>query len=53
MDAQKANWNNQAAKMAAQYLESSSFSRAGLVRQLKYEGFTSKQAAYGVKKVGL
>ncbi|GAA1595901.1 Ltp family lipoprotein [Actinoplanes couchii] len=53
VDAQKANWNEQAAKKAQQYLDFSSFSRAGLIKQLKYEGFTTAQATYGVKKVGL
>jgi hypothetical protein len=53
VDAQKANWNAQAAKKAAEYLDFSSFSRSGLIRQLKVEGFTTKQAEYGVKKAGL
>ncbi|GIF18000.1 hypothetical protein Ate02nite_07300 [Paractinoplanes tereljensis] len=53
VDAQKANWNEQAAKKAADYLETSSFSRSGLIGQLKFEGFTATQANYGVKKVGL
>jgi hypothetical protein len=53
VDAQKANWNEQAAKKAADYLDTSSFSRSGLIAQLKFEGFTTKQATYGVKKVGL
>ncbi len=53
VDAQKANWNEQAAKKAAEYLDTSSFSRSGLITQLKFEGFTTKQANYGVKKVGL
>ena len=30
------------------YLDSSAFSRAGLLDQLEYEGFTSEQAQYGV-----
>ncbi|GAA4606163.1 hypothetical protein GCM10023107_75020 [Actinoplanes octamycinicus] len=53
VDAQKADWNEQAAKKAAEYLDFSSFSRSGLIKQLKFEGFTTKQANYGVKKVGL
>jgi hypothetical protein len=48
VDAQKANWNEQAAKKAAEYLGTSSFSRSGLIKQLKFEGFTTKQATYGV-----
>ena len=38
---------------AESYLSTSSFSHAGLVTQLKYEGFTPEQAEYGVKKAGL
>jgi hypothetical protein len=53
VDVQRANWNEQAARKAAEYLDTSSFSRSGLISQLKYEGFSTKQAAYGVKKVGL
>lgn len=30
-----------------------SFSRSGLIDQLKYEGFTDAQATYGVNAVGL
>ena len=43
----------QAAKSAEQYLEYSNFSRSGLIEQLKYEGFTNKQAVYGADSVGL
>jgi hypothetical protein len=53
VDAQKADWNDQAAKKAKEYLDYDSFSRSGLIGQLKYEGFTTAQATYGVKKVGL
>ena len=38
---------------AADYLSYSSFSRSGLIKQLKFEGFTTEQATYGVGKVGL
>jgi len=37
-----------ARRMAAEYLEYSAFSRSGLIDQLKYEGFTATQAEYGV-----
>ena len=47
-----ANWNEQAAKCAQNYLDYSSFSRSGLIEQLEYEGFTAKQAEYGAKAVG-
>ncbi len=53
VDAQKADWNKQAAASAQTYLEMSSFSRQGLIDQLKFEGYTQAQAEYGVKKVGL
>ncbi|HEY3575314.1 MAG TPA: Ltp family lipoprotein, partial [Arthrobacter sp.] len=35
------------------YLEYTSFSRAGLIDQLLFEGFTPAQAEYGVSKTGL
>ena len=43
-----ANWNEQAAKKAREYLEYSSFSKSELLDQLLYEGFTQSQAEYGV-----
>ena len=52
-DAQHANWNEQAAKKAADYLDMTSFSRQGLIDQLVYEGFTRSEAEYGVDAVGL
>jgi Host cell surface-exposed lipoprotein len=39
--------------LAAAYLDYSAFSRRGLIAQLKYEGFTTAQATYGVNRVGL
>lgn len=53
VDAQNADWNEQAAKKAASYLSHSSFSRASLVHQLEYEKFTPEQAEYGVSTTGL
>jgi hypothetical protein len=47
------NWNEQAYLMAKEYLDYTHFSRSGLIGQLKYEGFTTKQATYGVTKAGL
>ena len=38
----------QARKSAQSYLKYSSFSRTGLVGQLKYEGFSEEDASYGV-----
>ena len=53
VDAQNVDWNLQAAKTAASYLKVSSFSYAGLVKQLEFEGYTSVQAQYGVTSTGL
>jgi hypothetical protein len=39
VDAISVDWNQQAAKSPKDYLEFSSFSRSGLIEQLKYEGF--------------
>ena len=47
-----ADWNEQAAKTAQSYIDSSSFSRSGLIDQLLFEGFTQEQAEYGVTAVG-
>ena len=47
-----ADWNEQAAKAAKDYINSMSFSKSGLIRQLEYEGYTKKQAQYGAKAVG-
>ena len=47
-----ADWNEQAAKKAQDYLNYSSFSRSSLIKQLEYEGFTKEQAEYGVSAVG-
>lgn len=40
-----------ALRKAQSYLSFQSFSRKGLVEQLKYEGFTTSQAQYGAAKV--
>ena len=42
-----ADWKEQAAKKAEEYLKSMSFSKSGLIEQLEYEGFTHEQAVYG------
>ncbi|WP_197018483.1 Ltp family lipoprotein [Methanoculleus sp. MH98A] len=41
-----------AAKKALSYLRYSAFSREGLIDQLEYEGFTYKEAVYGVDQSG-
>ena len=46
-----ADWDQQAVKMARQYLDYSSFSRSELKEQLEFEGFTSEQAEYAVSVV--
>lgn len=38
-----------ARKKAASYLQFEAFSRIGLIHQLKFEGFTTAQAVYGVR----
>lgn len=53
MDRVAVDWNQQAAKSAANYLDFTPFSRAGLVDQLIFEGFTPAQAEYGVSQTGL
>jgi hypothetical protein len=54
VDAQHANYNEQAALSAKQYLDLTSFSHQGLVDQLvQGDGYTKEQAEYGVNKVGL
>lgn len=53
VDAQNANWNEQAAKKAKDYLNYDSFSRDSLIKQLEYEGFTPAQAEYGASTTGL
>jgi hypothetical protein len=42
-----------ARETAENYLDYSHFSRSGLIQQLTFEGYTRKQAEYGVNKVGL
>ena len=53
MDSLTVDYNAQAAKQAKQYLEMSSFSRASLIQQLVFEGYTQKQAAHGATQAGL
>ena len=53
VDAQKADWNAQAAKAAKNYLSITSFSRSGLIEQLIFEGYTEEQATFGVNSTGL
>ena len=48
-----ADWNEQAAKKAQDYLDIMAFSRQGLIDQLQFEGYTYEQAVFGVNSVGL
>ena len=43
------NWNEQAARKAKSYMEYSSFSEEGLIKQLEYDKFTPAEAQYGAK----
>ena len=48
-----ADWYQQAARKAKQYLDIMGFSRDKLIFQLEYDGFTHDQAVYGVEANGL
>lgn len=43
-----ASYNEQAIRKANQYLQYSSFSRSGLIRQLEFEGFSYEDSVYAV-----
>ena len=52
-DAPKESVNQANARASAEsYVEMSGFSRDGLVKQLKFEGFSAKDAIYGADAVG-
>jgi hypothetical protein len=54
VDELSADWNEQAANKAEQYLSVMPFSRQGLIEQLvRFEGFTTEQAEHGVSQTGL
>jgi hypothetical protein len=53
VDAQSADWNEQAAKSAKNYLDISPFSREGMIEQLEFEGYTTAEAEYGATANGL
>jgi hypothetical protein len=53
VDSLSVDWNDQAAKSASEYMESGPFSRAELLEQLVYEGYTQEQAEHGVSTTGL
>lgn len=53
VDAQNADWNEQATRSAKSYLDYSSFSRSGLIDQLMYEGYSQSEAEYGATANGL
>ncbi len=43
----------EAARSARNYLVLMAFSRSGLIEQLRFEGYSREQAAYGVAQAGL
>ena len=47
MDAQNADWNEQASQSARNLLSFGGFSRQGLIEQLEYEGYTNSEATFG------
>jgi len=51
VDNSGANWNEQAAKEAKEYLDMQPFTRKSLTAQLLWEKFTQQQAEYGVNAV--
>ena len=53
VDAQNADWNQEAVLKAKDYLSNEAFSHSGLVEQLEFEGVTASQAEYGVTGAGL
>ncbi len=48
----KVSWNDQVIKAAKEYLSSESFSRKGLIEQLKHDGFSHDQAEYAAYHCG-
>jgi hypothetical protein len=53
VDAQNANWSEQAARSAKSYLDLSGFSRSGLIKQLMFEGYSKQEAEFGASANGL
>lgn len=53
VDRLNVDWNAKAVEMAAQYLDTMEFTRADLVDQLLYEGFSQEQAEAAATAVGL
>ncbi len=53
VDAQNANWSEQAARSAKAYLDLSGFSRSGLIKQLMFEGYSKLEAEFGATANGL
>lgn len=46
------SWNEQALRAAKEYLSYGSFSRSGLIEQLKYDKYTDDQARYAAEHCG-
>ena len=47
-----ANWNEQAAKSAKNYLDTMSFSKSELIHQLEFDGYSKEEAEYGAQSAG-
>lgn len=42
----------EALELAKSYIEASTFSKSGLIKQLEYEGYTKKEATYAANRCG-
>ncbi len=47
-----ANWNEQAAKSAKNYLDTMPFSKSELIHQLEFDGYSKEEAEYGAQSAG-
>ena len=47
-----ANWNEQAAKSAKNYLDTMPFSKSELIHQLEFDGYSKEEAEYGTQSAG-
>lgn len=47
-----ANWNEQAAKSAKNYLDTMPFSKSELIHQLEFDGYSKEEAEYGAQAAG-
>lgn len=47
-----ANWNEQVAKSAKNYLDTMPFSKSELIHQLEFDGYSKEEAEYGAQAAG-